>query len=383
MRLRGTLGLALAIGLACAGTGAGALLVSCVDLFHSTADILTACELDATTPGCTADADIDAPVEAGPTDFCAWTPSDARDHARHACAWLGACETPLGRNAFGSCMFEALLAYDCAANPNHPARDKARALWDCLWRVNTCADVDQCVFPKGTQTCKPKMDASFVNFVQCSNVPGNGDVRVECSQAGSPTRGENCALWGQTCANTSGVEAICAGDPGGSMCASSMCSGGTLLHWCGDGGNVGIDCASNGGQACAQQGGGDAAPQLVCAPSGDGAACAVDASVTCSGGTAVSCPDGVVEQVNCASLLGGPPDASACASGPASPPFDWTSPCAVSPPSCTQDSCQGSVLTGCWRGGSFAVDCQAEGLHSCGVTTTDLGAVTHAACAHP
>jgi hypothetical protein len=373
---------ALLLGLACACACAAGLLAACVDLFHSTSDILTACELDATTPGCATDAAIDAPLETGPTDFCAWTPTEARDHARHACAWLGACETPLGRNAFGSCMFQALLAYDCAANPSHPARNKAHGLWDCLSRVNGCGDVDQCVFPHGPQTCKSKPDGSFVDFVQCSTVGGNGDVRVECSQADSSTHGENCALWGQTCANTSGVEAICAGDPGGATCTSSTCVGGSLLSWCADGGNVGLDCASNGRQACALQGAGDAA-QPVCAPAGDGGACAVDASATCSGGIAVSCPDGVVEQVNCASLLGATPDASACAAGALSPPFDWTSPCAVSPPTCTHDTCQGTMLTGCWKGAMFTVDCSLEGLLTCSTTMTDLGAVTNAACAHP
>ncbi len=356
---------------------AAAAVVACVDLFHSTGDILTACELDAATPGCVSEGGADVVVDAGPTDFCTWSPSEARQHATHACAWLGACETPLGRNAFGPCMFQALIAYDCSANPNHPVRNKARALWDCMWRVQSCGEVDQCLFPKGTQPCNSS------GFVQCSTVKGNGDVRVECSQAGANTRGENCALWGQTCANTSGVEAICAGDPAGSTCASSTCSGSSLVRWCADGGaNVGIDCASNGGQACALPGGGDAAVP-VCAPSGDGGACAVDASATCSSGTATSCADGIVERVDCASLLGSGPDASACTAGPLSPPFDWTSPCAQTPPSCTQDTCQGPILTGCWRGASYTVDCNKEVGTACGQQTTDRGTVTNAACGHP
>ena len=49
-------------------------------------------------------------------------PDEAQQHALHACTWLGACETPMGNNAFGPCYFRALLAYDCAANPNHRAR---------------------------------------------------------------------------------------------------------------------------------------------------------------------------------------------------------------------------------------------------------------------
>ena len=44
---------------------------------------------------------------------------------------------------------QALLAYDCSANPNHPVRGTARDLWDCLWRAKSCRDVDACIFPGG------------------------------------------------------------------------------------------------------------------------------------------------------------------------------------------------------------------------------------------
>lgn len=108
---------------------AGGALVACFDVFHSTSDVLTACESDPTRPGCgpvARDAQATADVE---TDFCAWSPHEAQEHALHACTWLGACETPMGNNAFGPCYFRALLAYDCAANPNHRARHAAHGLW--------------------------------------------------------------------------------------------------------------------------------------------------------------------------------------------------------------------------------------------------------------
>src|SRR5579862_5540965 len=88
-----------------AGVSAGAAgclwLLACSDLFHSTTDLLTACQLDAQTPGCSAETGADANPEAntGVTDFCAsFTPAEARLHAQNACAWLGACETPMGDN---------------------------------------------------------------------------------------------------------------------------------------------------------------------------------------------------------------------------------------------------------------------------------------------
>src|ERR1700760_2638033 len=111
---RGVFGVAL--GLFACGAGAG--LVACLDLFHSTHDIETACEIDAARPGCPRPRAV---VDAG-TDFCAWTREEADTNARSACSWLGACETPLGNNAFGPCYFRALMAFDCEANPNHPVR---------------------------------------------------------------------------------------------------------------------------------------------------------------------------------------------------------------------------------------------------------------------
>jgi hypothetical protein len=41
------------------------------------------------------------------------------------------------------------------------------------------------------------------------------------------------------------------------------------------------------------------------------------------------------------------------------------------------------VLTGCFRGASYTVDCQKEVGTACGMQTTDRGAATNAACAHP
>jgi len=361
-------------------SGIGAPAVACVDLFHSTADLLTACELDATADGCAppardaapvpGDGAADAGVGAGPTDFCAWSSSEARQHAARACAWLGACETPLGRNAFGPCMFEALLAFDCAANPNHRATGQRRRLWDCLWQVRSCADVEACIVP------------AAVCSRSTASAGCDGTTRFECTDAG--VRAENCALWGKTCTvDLTGTS--CTGG-GGALCDSGLggCDGPSLsrLHWCAaDGEDLGIDCSGNGAGRCAAFDAVDAS-WVACVAGSDAGPCAPTAAATCTdSGVAASCPSGNPETLDCTALLGG--DATTCNAGPLAPPFDWTSPCAVMQSPCTADSCDGSVLTGCARGATFTVDCGDHVLGTggtCRTTAAEPGATTHAMC---
>ena len=311
------------VSLAVASAMLGAGLVACVDLFHSTGDVLTACERDAQTPGCVSEASVEAGVDAG-TDFCAWPEDVARQNAVHACAWLGACESPLGRNAFGSCMFQALLAYDCAANPNHPVKSATHALWDCLWAAQSCDAVNKCVFPQGPQVC------AGGPFVTCATQDGgmpNGDVRVECSANGAAPSGENCALWGQVCGGDISV-GVCGGSsgPAAITCTAQECEQ-TVVHVCDDAGrDIGIDCMNNGAQRCDGFPTRAGAAWVACIPESDAGSCAPDASAQCTGGIATSCPAGVPESINCQTLLG---NVHACTPGQLSPPFDWTSPCMV------------------------------------------------------
>jgi hypothetical protein len=365
------------IGLATlAAVALSAGLVACFDLLHSTADVLTACERDASACATT--------VESAETDFCSWTPAEAQAHARHACAWLGACETPMGNNAFGPCYFRALLAYDCSANPNHRAQHEAHGLWDCLQQVRSCADVDACIFSRGA----PSACGSPGVYTECADKGANPNVRVRCADGGvepySRARGENCALWGQTCAATPGG-GVCAGEATGTSCARDYCDK-TSLHWCatgdagGPGVDLGIDCASNGAAKCGGFPSTDAAQWLACRPESDAASCPPDPSATCDDGRATMCPAGVVETLDCHALLG---SAGACVAGSLSPPFDWTSPCLVSPSACTSVSCDGGELTSCERGATFSVSCASEGLGACGMLSAELGSTPRAACAAP
>lgn len=236
----------VALALLSLGLASGGATVACFDLFHSTSDLLSACQLDASTPAC------GPPSTDAGLDFCAWSSIEAGQHAQHACAWLGACETPMGRNAFGSCMFEALLAFDCAANPNHRVAVKTHDLWECLVRVKSCADVDACVFPRGTQDC-----ASAGDYTACGTAEGgtvnNFDVRLECTDGGSQpyphAHGENCMLWGQTCTYGEAGAACTQDDAGPLQCSDDSC-GGTAITGCPGGASFTVDCAQQGLGAC-------------------------------------------------------------------------------------------------------------------------------------
>jgi hypothetical protein len=395
----------LVVLLAIGSVASGAGVVACFDLFHSTGDVLTACQLDAQTPGCGPEAGVDAGVDAG-TDFCAWSEGEAMQNAKRACAWLGACESPLGRNAFGSCMFEALLAYDCTANPSHPVKGKTHALWDCLWKAGqtgTCDAVNACVFPQGTQSCLGS------GFVTCATQGGEGginaDVRVECTTDGGVAHGENCALWGQTCGGDPS-RGVCGGSSGDNaiQCSMKGCTN-TMLHACNDAGlDIGVDCANSGAQQCVGEPPGDPqAAWVACLPEGDGATCTPTTTVQCDGGIATSCPTGHPESINCQQLLG---NVRACTPGTFAQPFDWTAPCVVSTDeedggdggdetddaggdagadgsACTADSCDGGTLTACYRGAVFPLECTTVGLGTCQIVHTDLSAVPNAACALP
>lgn len=363
-----------------------AVPLGCVDLFHSTDDFRTAFQIDATTDGCAAPADGASPqaLDASPfasVDLCATTRGDPFTRAQHVCAWLGACATPMGQNAFGACMLQALLAYDCAANPNHPARGKAHDLWACLDQAAaspspSCDAINGCIASVDAGTC-----ASTDTPTACAG-GSSPDVRLACDGGA-----ENCALWGQTCV-TDGRTAWCGSTGDGLGCLDGgnleSCQGGpndSKLHACGgtDGHDVGIDCASNGLERCDGFPIRDAASWVACVPSTDaGATCAPIEDVVCDGGVAHMCPAGVPEIVDCAALLGarGMPDA--CSAGVLGASFDWTSPCWLG--ACGSDTCDGSALTACARGATFSVDCKSLGLGLCQIVSADSPSTPRAVC---
>jgi hypothetical protein len=349
---------------ACA-CGAGGVLAACFDLFHSTSSIRTACQIDA----------------AACQPLCATSSEEARRRAQQACAWLGACETPLGRNAFGPCMFEAMLAYDCASNPNHRFRGAAADFWECLASAQDCAAVDACLLGPLPRGCE--RDAG--NYLSCAD----DSVRVECNDRG--IHAESCAGWGQSCATTA-TGAVCAESTSESCPPQGYGCYGHAIHYCGDDGGIdlGVDCADFGSGRCDGFPDRDAAAWVACiaqiaqedkgSPDGGDAGpptCEPSDVATCDGGIAWSCASGIPESLNCAALFD---SADACVPGPWKPAFDWTSPCALSPAECTGDSCDGGALTGCFRGAPWSVDCHEAGLGGCQMVTTDNGSQLGAAC---
>lgn len=364
-----------------AATALGAWsLPACVDLFHSTSDVRTACEIDASTCG----GDAAATGAGGPApNLCA--PADvATQNAKHACAWLGACLSPMGNNAFGACMVQALLAFDCAANPDHSPRATAAELWACLAQAQSCLDVQQCLFPSGVPPC------SAPDTTECGLADGGagaGALRIECS-ASAPmvVGGENCALWGETCLAQAGSASCGVAAPGfvcDGVTVMDECTG-TQVSWCGSTGQeLGIDCADNGAGLCRGFSANQTMAWYSCVPDSDAGSpevCAPSLEVTCDNGVALSCPTGVTETIDCGALLGDP---AACNVSPLYPPFDWTSPCVLRPSQCDADTCDGSVLTGCARGAAFSVDCTEENLGACEMVSTDLQTQQHSACVPP
>ncbi len=193
--------------------------------------------------------------------------------------------------------------------------------------------------------------------------------------ARASARGENCALWGLTCA---GGECGPARDGG---CPRAGCYSDTVIHWCSDGVDKGIDCKGSGAQRCDAFPSPDASQWVACVPEvGGGETCAPSTAATCTSGVANLCTAGVPESIGCRALLHPVSDAGGCREGALDPPFDWTGACVVDPPECASDSCDGGLLSGCERGAVFSVDCAQAGLGPCSMLPTDRGTALHAAC---
>ena len=345
--------LVLAFGLA-ATTGA----LACGDLFHST-NFETLCDVDASAPGCTAqDAGAGAPdtsvVDAATPDlnFCAFSSSDALKVARHSCAWLGACEGPFGRNAFGTCMFDALQVFDCTLRPGRQVVQGSvvHKYWQCLFAAQSCGDVDTCVYPGGVGAC---VDTGGYDACEL-----DGITRIACATATKhPTFAENCAGQGRVCIRTSGSASYCAA---GFDDAGVGCKGTILNDTSEDAGsgiveNLGVDCKNYGEGTCKSVN-----MTAACAPTG----------VSCSNSTLVDCVDqtharicagSTSDIVDCAEFQAD----TQCGSIPQAGYLDPAEACVGTVSACTE-ACSGKSITGCHNGIPFTLDCSTiPGLSSC------------------
>ncbi len=356
--------------------------VACVDLFHST-DFDTLCTKSPQDPACaTGDAMVDAgrdvvaaDADAGspPLDFCAWSSTEARSQAERACAWLGACERPFGESLFGACVVHAQLAFDCAANPSLRPRGKIEAFWTCLARVNSCGDVDRCVFPSGVNPCTDVLNGTST----ACGTDDNSNVRIECSGPAGRAHGvEPCALTGQTC-TLAGDKSIakCTGVLGFACSDAGTCSG-TSSVACQPFGilslDQGIECAGIGAGTCTA---GDAGS--TCTPTKTANTCLEDTRPLCDGNISRTCLAGQDIRVDCAAL------GLSCDStlGAGSTITDPSSPCITRGASaCTGDDVcpTATTLRSCGRGKAYEVDCKSVGLGACKIDNQGRGA-----CAPP
>jgi hypothetical protein len=380
------------VALTLAISAAGALaLVACVDLFHSTSDILDACQLDAANEACApapgADAGItDAQFDGfdGNIDLCSFTPAQASANAEAACTWLGACETPLGQNRYATCVEHAILAYDCTANPNMPVRGAALDFWKCMVTARDCASVHACAWGVDQPSCPNTPSA--VNTV-CDQNAAHAPLaqRGQCPTDGSAPQphAENCAAWGQTCSYdpSSGV-AGCAGDPTGygqSGCASSGCSGTDLLVCDDAGDNIGVDCKNYAAEQCVTTGTSPTCAPLSTTPCQDGGSIA---DVDCTGDLthAVGCPDGHHQQtIDCTALTEG---AGAC-TPTATPGWDVSRACFFGATACNfTDRCTAATIESCDRGVTYTHACTAP-FTACQLVTTADDDFPRAQCVPP
>jgi len=275
-------------------------------------------------------------------------------------------------------MVDAILAYDCAANPNRKPKAKSLAFWQCLQNVSACSDVVKCVMPDQVAEC------SVGGFIGCTQAAADPDTRLDCitstvtDAGGAPAPAENCVMRGQTCASNdpdaSNNGALCTG-PLGLACnttAPGCLDGGLVL--CDDAGiDHGADCRNVGGGSCSVSG---ASP--ACEPEGT-TTCIGTNDITCTPGNvqAQGCVTGTAEMVDCTAISG----SGTCVPIEGGAPGTLPSDACYIDGGCLGDTCSGSSLDVCIRGRSITVDCVGLGLGSCNPVTTEEGIV--ASCTPP
>ena len=329
--------------------------VACVDLFHSTDDFHTACENSPDASGCHVDGQARAPAITVDAP-CSLSPSEAAASAERACAWLGACESPVGGQQFSACMTKALAVFNCSIAREQHAKGKTLDLWSCLTTVDRCEDVRRCLVGEEVAACEKS--GSYVNCLPAA--PG---VRFDC--VNKAIAFENCAVWGQTCvAHTGQSGAQCGGSISPSACMDGCIS--TALRACvttNEGArDEGFDCALRGAGRCESG---------QCLGTGD--AC-TGSEATCSDGVATLCVAARTQKIDCGSL------GMKCREGALTRGWDPTSACYGDSP-CTGDRCSGATLYSCTSSVERSVDCGVVGLGKCTLIETTEG--TRGACGKP
>ncbi len=282
-------------------------------------------------------------------DYCALTPTEAQERAIRTCARLGSCAGPLGDNAFGACVANAILAYDCGARPGQSPRAEARAYWDCLYAAtdaplaNACGMVEQCLIPPNTPQCSTLQDS-----VGCAYPSGQIGTRIACSDGGRVAI-QRCL--DAPCVTASQIYAAC-------TISTSPCT-----HGCAPtNDSVFVTCEPDGGPIrqltdCHGIGDGRCTP-YGCAPAyeSDAGVSCTNSEVICRGDTAVACANGYEDTVDCARL------GAKCVAHPLD---DARASCVGTMDKCPVDFCQGATLFSCANGVVRSVDCTSVGYAKC------------------
>jgi len=267
---------------------------------------------------------------------------------------------------------DAILAFDCAANPNRKPKLAAKAFWTCVDKATTCDAVRACSLPSGRKSC------NGAGFIGCQNFALNVNSRVQCLVNGAAPSGENCVVHGQTCdsvdPDASNNNALCLGSKRRG-CSVSGCNGSNLAA-CDDGGlDHGTDCSLFGEGSCITTG-----AQPACKPEG-ATACPGSADITCEGaGLASGCASGFKEIVDCTAISGDAPDNCTNILN-AAPGTPVAAACKRSS-GCSTDTCAAGKLVACVAGRSVQVDCAAQGLKPCSDAIQTLEG-PRAACTAP
>ncbi len=321
----------------------GLLGVACVDLFHST-DFQTICDVHPETNGCpNADGgtgDTDAAVDAGDS-LCTDDAAKAQADAKRVCAFDGACNGTTKDHGYGLCLFEALRAFDCKADPGQAPRGKREAYWRCMKKANSCADFQACA--GNTVSCSGGSE-------QCAP---NG-VTVQRCISGGGFQQSNCAAEGKVCANVNG-QAQCTGATRDGCAGSAGCFDNNVRR-CNTTLDVGRNCESFGSGTCVE-----GVAVAACKPLGTDT-CTPTSKLTVNGTQISACATGVPETVDCARLLQGtaPPTSFQELLNPG----DLSSACRDPLATCIP-ACSGKVFTACFRNTKQTVDCGAQKLGAC------------------
>lgn len=343
-------------------------VAACVDLFHDTSyELPEAGSLDASVEASAADSATQL------KEFCDLDFDEATAMAKRSCALLAACESPMGSNATGKCLEDALPTFACKAAPGRAPRGARLEYYRCLAAAKSCDDTVKCIFPTGVPAdCGQIADGGITTCGAAASPLA--EVRLDCRRSGSRAYGEACIAKGRTCRRVADYRGECTGSGGLGACASSGCVG-TSLRQCVGGNDVGFDCATVGAGRCV-----DVAHGSACVPTGSGT-CPASTVVTCQGTTASGCPGGVPEVIDCAvfgstchRIAGASADAGAREGGA---PRSWDIARACDVPAdagaCSADRCVGDKLVACVRGAPIEIDCRALLGSRCGSWLTAEG----------